>query len=108
MQVIATDSTEINVLPSFYCLIFFIIIIVVRLLIPQDVYKDQTFFLSGIDSMALRRTMFPLANYNKKQVRQLASDCGLERLTTKKESTGICFIGNRNFKQFIQEVKRKL
>lgn len=81
--------------------------IVVRLLIPQDIVKDQTFFLSGIDSTALRRTMFPLANYNKQQVRQLARDNGLERLATKKESTGICFIGNRNFKHFIQEVNRK-
>lgn len=81
---------------------------VVRLLIPRDTVKDQTFFLSGIDAQALRHTMFPLAPYTKSEVRQLALDCGLERLVSKKESTGICFIGNRNFQKFIEEVGRRI
>ncbi|XP_073828267.1 mitochondrial tRNA-specific 2-thiouridylase 1 isoform X2 [Musca autumnalis] len=75
----------------------------VRLLIPKDTFKDQTFFLSGIHRETLRKTMFPLSNYLKSEVKEMAKKCGLERLTQKKESTGICFVGNRDFKEFIKE-----
>ncbi|XP_075154985.1 mitochondrial tRNA-specific 2-thiouridylase 1 [Haematobia irritans] len=75
----------------------------IRLLIPKDTFKDQTFFLSGIKKDTLRRTMFPLANYLKTDVKTLAKKCGLDRLTQKKESTGICFVGKRDFKDFIKE-----
>ncbi|XP_061387101.1 mitochondrial tRNA-specific 2-thiouridylase 1 [Musca vetustissima] len=75
----------------------------VRLLIPHDTFKDQTFFLSGIRRESLRKTMFPLSNYLKSEIKEIAKKCGLERLTQKKESTGICFVGNRDFKEFIKE-----
>ncbi|XP_013108562.1 mitochondrial tRNA-specific 2-thiouridylase 1 isoform X2 [Stomoxys calcitrans] len=75
----------------------------IRLLIPKDTFKDQTFFLSGIKRHTLRRTMFPLANFLKAEVKELAIKCGLERLTQKKESTGLCFVGKRDFKEFIKE-----
>ncbi|KAH8306879.1 hypothetical protein KR018_010420 [Drosophila ironensis] len=75
-----------------------------RLLIPADSFKDQTFFLAGIPRSALRRTMFPLGNMHKSQVKELATAIGLQRLASKRESTGICFVGKRNFKDFIREV----
>ncbi|XP_017471411.1 PREDICTED: mitochondrial tRNA-specific 2-thiouridylase 1 [Rhagoletis zephyria] len=75
----------------------------VHLLIPCDKFKDQTFFLSGIQRHALSRTMFPLGDSLKSDVKVLAIKCGLARLARKKESTGICFVGNRDFKEFIKE-----
>ncbi|XP_017067639.1 mitochondrial tRNA-specific 2-thiouridylase 1 [Drosophila eugracilis] len=74
-----------------------------RLLIPADTFKDQTFFLAGISRKALQRTMFPLGDLQKTQVKELATKIGLNRLANKKESTGICFVGKRNFKDFIKE-----
>ncbi|XP_020802654.1 mitochondrial tRNA-specific 2-thiouridylase 1 [Drosophila serrata] len=74
-----------------------------RLLIPADTFKDQTFFLAGIPREALQRTMFPLGDMAKSHVKELATKIGLQRLATKKESTGICFVGKRNFKEFIRE-----
>ncbi|XP_018800808.1 PREDICTED: mitochondrial tRNA-specific 2-thiouridylase 1 [Bactrocera latifrons] len=75
----------------------------VHLLIPRDTFKDQTFFLSGIQRHTLSRTMFPLGDALKQEIKALARECGLERLAQKKESTGICFVGNRDFKHFIKE-----
>ncbi|KAM7347752.1 mitochondrial tRNA-specific 2-thiouridylase 1 isoform 1-T1 [Cochliomyia hominivorax] len=75
----------------------------VRLLIPKDKFKDQTFFLSGIEKNTLKKTAFPLSDLLKTEVKEIAKKCGLERLTQKKESTGICFVGNRDFKEFIKE-----
>lgn len=65
-----------------------------------DDIKDQTYFLAEIDPKILSKVIFPLANYTKKQVRDIAIDNNL--LTAyKKDSTGICFIGKRNFPTFI-------
>ncbi|XP_034479518.1 mitochondrial tRNA-specific 2-thiouridylase 1 [Drosophila innubila] len=75
----------------------------VRLLIPADTFKDQTFFLAGIAQESLQRTMFPLGDLLKTQVKQLAKSIGLQRLAEKRESTGICFVGKRDFKSFIRE-----
>lgn len=66
--------------------------------------KDQTFFLSQVHQKALRRTMFPIGNLTKWQVKQIAETNGLEMFAKKKESMGICFIGSRNFQDFIKEV----
>lgn len=74
-----------------------------KLLKPKDTFKDQTFFLSQISRGALNRTMFPLADLLKRDVKKLASHIGLDFLVRKKESTGICFIGNRHFPDFIGE-----
>ncbi|EDW00202.1 mitochondrial tRNA-specific 2-thiouridylase 1 [Drosophila grimshawi] len=75
----------------------------VRLLIPADTFKDQTFFLAGIPQTALQFTMFPLGGLLKTEVKQLARRIGLQRLAVKRESTGICFVGKRDFKAFIRE-----
>jgi tRNA-specific 2-thiouridylase len=70
------------------------------LLRAVDPSKDQSYFLSAIDGQALARAEFPLGELPKSQVRQIAREAGL--LTAgKKDSTGICFIGERDFKDFL-------
>ncbi|CAG9788207.1 unnamed protein product [Diatraea saccharalis] len=75
----------------------------VRLLQPADKHKDQTFFLSQVKPFSLRRCMFPLANILKSKVREIAKVEGLLNVANKKDSTGICFIGKKNFQDFIEE-----
>lgn len=72
-----------------------------QLLCATDVGKDQTYFLNQVPSEALSRVLFPLANLNKCQVREIAEREGLVT-AKKKDSTGVCFIGERNFKKFLQ------
>ena len=52
--------------------------------------------------------MFPLGAFYKKQVRDIAKEAGLTKVAKKPDSTGICFIGDRKFKQFIAEVNVEL
>ena len=73
-----------------------------RLFRPADHDKDQTYFLHAIDGSALARTLFPLGSLQKSEVRQLARDYGLAN-HAKRDSTGICFIGERPFRQFLAE-----
>uniref|UniRef100_A0A8C9V7C7 Mitochondrial tRNA-specific 2-thiouridylase 1 n=1 Tax=Scleropages formosus TaxID=113540 RepID=A0A8C9V7C7_SCLFO len=75
----------------------------VRLYQGADRLKDQTFFLSQISQDALRRTLFPLAGLTKDFVKKMAAEAGFQHLLNKKESMGICFIGERNFEDFILE-----
>lgn len=70
-----------------------------------DSNKDQTFFLHQISQQTLRRCMFPLGNYLKSQVKKIAKEAGLSQIARKKESMGICFVGKREFQDFISEVK---
>uniref|UniRef100_A0A1B0D5K8 tRNA-5-taurinomethyluridine 2-sulfurtransferase n=1 Tax=Phlebotomus papatasi TaxID=29031 RepID=A0A1B0D5K8_PHLPP len=74
-----------------------------KLLQARDTFKDQTFFLSNIPQRALKKTMFPLGDLTKDQVKAIAMGSGMGFLLRKKESTGICFIGHRNFQEFISE-----
>jgi tRNA-specific 2-thiouridylase len=67
-----------------------------------DAGKDQTYFLYAINGEVLDRILFPIGSLQKKTVRQVAKDYDL--IThNKKDSTGICFIGERNFKQFLSQ-----
>ena len=77
----------------------------VKLLVAMDRIKDQTFFLSQIPQQALRSTMFPLGHMTKDVVKKLATSIGLERIASKKESMGICFVGKRKsgFQDFLKE-----
>lgn len=75
----------------------------VRLYQGADRLKDQTFFLSQISQDALRQTMFPLAGLTKDYVKKIAAEAGFHHVLKKKESMGICFIGERNFENFILE-----
>lgn len=74
---------------------------------PVDKYKDQTFFLSQVEQEPLCRTMFPIATFEKKTVRQIARDRELFNVSNKRDSVGICFVGKRKFKHFIKEVSVK-
>lgn len=65
-----------------------------------DSNKDQTYFLCQVNHDALKKTLFPIGNLNKSEVRCIAEKLGLN-VANKKDSTGICFIGERNFKQFL-------
>lgn len=71
-----------------------------HLLRAVDTNKDQTYFLSLLGQLPLSKTMFPLGNLTKPQIRAMASEAGLPT-AKKKDSTGICFIGERNFKEFL-------
>jgi len=65
-----------------------------------DRNKDQTYFLSQINYEQLSDTLFPLGDIDKQEVRRIASELNLN-VASKKDSTGVCFIGERNFKQFL-------
>jgi len=65
-----------------------------------DNNKDQTYFLSQLSSEQLENVLFPVGDIDKSEVRKLALEHQLAT-ATKKDSTGICFIGERNFKQFL-------
>jgi tRNA-specific 2-thiouridylase len=67
-----------------------------------DQNKDQTYFLNQLTQDVLAKVMFPLGHIDKKQVRKIAEENGLAT-AKKKDSTGICFIGERNFKEFLSE-----
>ena len=66
----------------------------------KDRSKDQSYFLYQINPSVLSQTLFPLGHLEKKQVREMALRMGLVT-ATKKDSTGICFIGKRNFREFL-------
>ncbi len=73
-----------------------------RLFRSTDQNKDQTYFLHSIERAALARTLFPLGGLEKYAVRRLAREYGLAN-HAKKDSTGICFVGERPFRQFLAE-----
>ena len=66
-----------------------------------DLNKDQSYFLSQISCEQLSHCLFPLQGFTKPQVRALAEELELSAVMHKKDSTGVCFIGERNFKQFL-------
>ncbi|MDE5714772.1 MAG: tRNA 2-thiouridine(34) synthase MnmA [Anaeroplasmataceae bacterium] len=66
-----------------------------------DENKDQTYFLCMLKQDQLRKALFPIGNLTKSEVRKIAKDAKLST-ALKKDSTGICFIGERNFKQFLK------
>lgn len=67
-----------------------------------DTNKDQSYFLYTLKKDILKNTLFPLGNYTKPQIREIAELADLP-VFNKKDSTGICFIGKRNFSDFIAE-----
>lgn len=70
------------------------------LLKAADANKDQTYFLNQVTQPQLADVLFPLADLKKEEVRRLAEENGLAT-AKKKDSTGICFIGERNFRKFL-------
>ncbi len=72
------------------------------LLRGKDTNKDQTYFLCQISQDALSHAVFPIGELTKQEVRRIADELQLESVAQKKDSTGICFIGERNFRQFLK------
>ena len=73
-----------------------------RLLKGSDPNKDQSYFLYMVHAEQLRKSVFPVGGMTKAQVRQIAAAHQLP-VSAKKDSTGVCFIGERNFKKFLSE-----
>ncbi len=71
-----------------------------RLLRGVDPNKDQSYFLYMIHAEQLKKALFPVGGLTKPQVRAIAEEAGLP-VSKKKDSTGVCFIGERNFKKFL-------
>ena len=71
-----------------------------KLLRAIDNNKDQTYFLSQVSKEQLKNVLFPIGDYLKPEIRKIAHEQDLI-VADKKDSTGICFIGERNFKQFL-------
>lgn len=67
-----------------------------------DLNKDQSYFLNQLNQYQLSKVLFPLEDISKPEVREIAKKLELST-ATKKDSTGICFIGERNFKKFLSE-----
>ena len=73
-----------------------------HLLRGEDKSKDQSYFLYRLDQSQISKSIFPLEKVNKKNVRKIADDLGFLNYD-KKDSTGICFIGERNFRGFLKK-----
>ncbi|TAN26073.1 MAG: tRNA 2-thiouridine(34) synthase MnmA [Castellaniella sp.] len=71
-----------------------------QLLKAVDLTKDQSYFLHRLNQQQLARTLFPLGEVRKTEVRRIAREIGLPN-AAKKDSTGICFIGERPFREFL-------
>src|SRR5690606_25759196 len=72
----------------------------VRLLKARDTAKDQSYFLHAVDRDALAQSLFPLGDLHKSEVRERALRAGFAN-HAKRDSTGICFIGERKFREFL-------
>jgi tRNA-specific 2-thiouridylase len=72
----------------------------VHLVKGADGGKDQTYFLYTLQEAVLRKVLFPIGHLQKSEVRQIARENGIST-AEKKDSTGICFIGERDFKKFL-------
>ncbi|AMB93402.1 tRNA 2-thiouridine(34) synthase MnmA [Aerococcus sanguinicola] len=72
----------------------------VHLLRGQDNNKDQTYFLNQLSQDQLQKALFPIGHLEKSEVRKIAEENDLAT-AHKKDSTGVCFIGERNFKSFL-------
>jgi len=68
----------------------------------KDTNKDQTYFLSQINEEQIASCLFPLGDIDKSEVRRIAHELDLESVMDKKDSTGVCFIGERNFREFLK------
>ena len=73
-----------------------------ELLRGADTNKDQSYFLYMLHDEQLKKALFPVGHMTKAEVRQIAEEHGLIN-SKKKDSTGVCFIGERRFKTFLQE-----
>ncbi len=68
-----------------------------------DMDKEQSFFLWGLNQSLLKKAVFPLGNLTKQKVREVALQQGFKSLNSKKESTGVCFIKDNNYQNFLEK-----
>lgn len=73
-----------------------------ELLRGLDTNKDQSYFLYALKDDILKQVLFPVGDFPKPEVRRLAAEAGLST-ADKGDSTGICFIGERNFREFLSQ-----
>jgi tRNA-specific 2-thiouridylase len=73
-----------------------------QLFAAKDTTKDQTYFLYRVDSDALAKTLFPIGDLLKSEVREIAAKKGLQT-AQKKDSQGICFVGSVSIKDFLSQ-----
>lgn len=73
-----------------------------QLICAADSHKDQTYFLYMLGQQALQHALFPLQDLTKPRVREMAEQAGFDNWR-KKDSTGICFIGERRFRDFLAQ-----
>ena len=71
-----------------------------KLLRAVDLNKDQTYFLADVKGEQFKNVIFPIGELTKPEVREIAKEIGIS-VAGKKDSTGICFIGERNYQKFI-------
>jgi tRNA-specific 2-thiouridylase len=71
-----------------------------QLMKAEDGTKDQSYFLYRLNQQQLAKTLFPIGHLYKREVRRIAAEAGLAN-AAKKDSTGICFIGERKFREFL-------
>lgn len=69
----------------------------------KDKMKDQSYFLWALDQYALSRTLMPLGEYTKPQVRQMAFDRGHKKIAVKEENFDICFVPDNDYRLFLRE-----
>lgn len=67
-----------------------------------DETKDQSYVLWGLKQECLKRTLFPLGNYTKSEIRKMAFDAGYEELANKSESYEICFVPDNDYRSFLK------
>ena len=70
--------------------------------IPKDKSKDQSYFLYGLNQKDLKHTLFPIGDYTKPQIRQVAKDNNLSNWN-RQGTRGLCFVGNINMKSFLKQ-----
>ena len=68
-----------------------------------DTAKDQTYFLWQLPQSLLHRTVFPLGQLTKPEVRRIALEAGFEKLSKKPESQEICFVSNNDYREFLEQ-----
>lgn len=69
---------------------------------PCDLNKDQTYFLCELSEEQISSCLFPMDDITKAEAREIAAKLGLDEVSNKHGSTGICFIGERHFREFLR------
>ncbi len=67
----------------------------------KDTWKDQSYFLYRIPQDYLKRTIFPLGEYTKSEIKEIAAELGLHNLIQKRESYDVCFVKTEDYRHFI-------